>query len=533
MTSIMRTNSVLTDDVFRVQLLDGSIVRKTLPGLMASLVADEVLDLPGVRQHHSHLVHMFLSQLMSLVGENGDPVTEHDFREALLHLEPSTHAWQIIPERGEYAFLQPAFSAEISSAKSDLVDQFSPSPSDIDFIWFSNKHSLKREMQGQTEIDVWLWQLVATQSGACGNATGKYGSFRMNSGTSSRGYWAVYDRSWGMGMRICEDARMINEGLSQTSDLHGFAKKGGIALMWTIPWIENSNTSPPAMLRAQDLDIRVLEVTRRINLAVDGSGVIFAMRALTKNPRTALAKTGREAFKAGVCGDIWAPVLHDKNGEKTFTPNAGGLPYDQLARLACAIGRKDEVVYPAPASRRQVEDPVLIAVAIAAGQGKTEGLYRREITFGDGVNDNPFLDASTGETAQAMVLDAKAMIRAVRQAIAAYLNKPVKNVPETIDNRYSALTTQQIDDVFFENLGALHIKRDGATEEWIHTLYAIGQNTLEVLFESVPVSRMKRMKFITQAESAFYRSFWSTKEKQGFHQWKEAVLNLGKEKHHV
>lgn len=535
MSSIIRTNSVLTDDVFRVQLLDGSIVRKTLPGLMASLVADEVLDLPGVRQHHGHIVHMFLSQLMSFVFEEDDPVTEEDFLEALLQLELSASAWQIIPERGECGFLQPAFSAEVPNSKEELKKQFSPSPSDIDFIWFSNRHSLKREMQGQTEVDVWLWQLMATQSGACGNSTGKFGSFRMNAGTSSRGYWAVYDRSWGMGKRIREDARMINDQFAQASDLHGFAKKGGIKLMWTIPWIENigKGTSPSAMLPAHELDIRVLEVTRRINLSVDGSGVIFAMRAVTQNPRCAIAKKGHETFKAGVCGDIWTPVLHGKDGEKSFTPSGGGLPYDQLARLACAVGRKGEIVYPAPASRRQVEDPVLVAVAIVASQGKTEGLFRREITFGDGVTDNPFLDASTGETAQTMVLDAKAMIRAVRQAIAVYLNKPVKNVPENIDNRYGALATRKIDEVFFENLGALHIERDGATAEWIRALHTIGQETLEVLFESVPVSRMKRMKFITEAETAFYRSFWSTKEKQGFHQWKEAVLNLGKEKQHV
>jgi hypothetical protein len=531
MLDICTSNSVLTDAVFRIQMLDETIEVRSLPGVLSDLMADRVLDYPAIRHHHSHIIHMYFSQLMALVTEHSTPVTEDDFRDALLKLDARPETWQIFPKWGETGFMQPAFPDNIVCSKKFLKDNRCNSPSQIDFTWYSNRHIVKFENPGYSDIETWLWQLIALQTGAVGNGKGNYASFKINSGTSSRCYWSVYDRSWGVGRRVVEDARLINERLEETTSDFGFAKNEGATLMWTLPWAQSKDLVD-SMVYPHEIDARCLEVCRRINLCRDSSGVIYALKAGSLNPRSSMARTKTNLFRRGVCGDIWTPVISEKDEEKALSLDSRGLVYSQLAKYACGIGSQDVTITPAPATNRGVDDPVLVVTGIAGGQGKTEGIFHREITFGRGQGDNPFSLPNAGEVAEVMILDAQIMLKALRYGTAAFLDLPVKKLPAAIDARFAKIATSQVDGIFFEHLEALFDDEDIARIKWVSALHKIGETVLEEVFDALQVSRIKKMRRIIEAQSAYHKIFWSTSEKPGFSAIKDAVLQSAEGYHH-
>lgn len=493
--------NVIDHPVFRVRI-SGEVVLRSLPGLMSDLSNDLVDDIVAVRPHHAHNIHMALAQLASMTDlVTGDAA---QWREALLAIEPDLRAWQVFPKSGEYGFFQPALS-DLKSSKTKR------SPSDIDLLVLPRNHSVKYEPATGMDIDSWIWTLIALQTGAGYPGRGNYGGFRMNSGQASRSLWAVYDRAWGVGRRILEDAVMIRENRVATAKKFGFAVSSGIRLMWVAPW------DGKTMLRAAELDPSVLEICRRVNLQADDKGV-FAVVATSDSQRTWLANTKSEQFMRGACGDIWSPVLTDKDGSKCFSMGGRGLPYDLVAYHVIGLPfGANTAVQPAPATRRDVADPILIVAGVANGQGKTEGFYRREITFTAAGNAGAsfFDDPTLGETALQMIKDAKHLQSALRRALRTFIGTDVK---DPIGERFVGSTSNRIDQIFFDRLLAVHHGPEKARYEWINDLHAIGLDALETIFNQVPVRGLTKTRQVVLAERAFRLEFWYS-DKASFRQY--------------
>jgi len=486
---------VLTDPVYRVRT-DGEARRVSLPGLLSLLAEDNIEAIVGLRPHHAHSAHMFLAQLVSMLPI--DTGCENDWRNALLALEPDERAWQVFPETGEMGFLQPAFD---SNAKINT----SVSPSDIDLLVLSRNHAVKYEPACTSEIDVWLWTLAAVQTGGGFPGRGSYGTFRINSGLGSRSLWAIYDRSWGIGRRILEDARLIRNVKPEVTTDFGFAREGGLKLMWTAPW------DGVSMLRASDLDASVVEICRRINLATSAEGKITCKTATSDNPRTVLAKTGSEEFLRGNCGDIWSPILSDKIGSKAYSMDGRGLPYDIVAYHAIGMAFGGNIsVRAAPAVRRNPENPVLVIAGIANGQGKTEGFYQREVTFRAEPDEDAIFDGpSRGDVAQKMVDEAKFLQSCLRRAVAVYIGS---DVSDAIDERFVGAASSQIDQIFFEHLDAVYMSNGAEQGEWVRALHAVGKSVLNQAVDQIPVRAMTRARQSILAIDRFEFLFWNDKK---------------------
>ncbi|MEP3670347.1 MAG: hypothetical protein ABJN42_26860 [Roseibium sp.] len=504
--------SVLDDPIFRVLRVNGSQDRLTLPGLLLALSEDDVTSLIGVRAHQAHTVHMFLAQLVSLAGPDTDP-DEASWKTALLSVCPDLKAWQITPAPGEYGFMQPAIPDGVHLKKASLT------VSGIDLLQISNMHNVKLEASAPQEDDVWLWHLITLQTGGGFPGMTNYGAFRMNGGWSSRSLWAVYDRSWGLGRRVFEDARLILTDLDKGA-LYGFSPEG-LKLMWTASWEEGERLS------AGDLDYRVIEVCRRVQLERQPSGALMARVGNSKKPRTALAESTSPQFLRGVCGDIWAPIDTSKADlPKATSMVPAGTQYENIAKTV--IHGADTSINAPAAVLRSVPDPVLHVAGVANGQGKTGGLHRRQIDFGKMKKSGLGLSSPTlGSVASMMIEQAEVLMSTLRYAIAAYAGKNVNN---EVKNRYLDLAREAVDNAFFDYLPRA-AAAGGNYADWVSFLYRLGEAVLEDVFAGVPVKATQRMRLTSSATGAYHGMFWSEKRKgPTFEAYKEKIMNTGKGK---
>lgn len=502
--------SVLDDPVFRVILVDGQAERLTLPGLLAALAGDRVASLPGVRVHQAHTVHMFLAHLVSIAGpDNG--TEEGAWRAALLSVCDDPKAWQIIPADGEYGFMQPARPADVELKKCEY------SVSGIDYLPFLGKaHSIKPELSSDAEDDVWLWQLISLQTAAGFTGRNNYGCFRMNGGLSSRSLWAVYDRAWGMGRRIFEDATLILRSMPKANEDFGFSTEG-LKLMWLAPWPEQHRLS------ASQLDYRVIEICRRVNLSRDGNGNIFARTGNSEKPRTWLAeKNAGKLFLRGYCGDVWSPVdVKKPEAPKMVSMQNDGLLYDVVAMNV--FPGNASTIRPAPAVQRKVDDPLLVIAGIANGQGKTGGFHMREIPLPAGKESiTVFIGGEPSVTASAMVKEAAEVIRIIARSVQKFVGRTDKRPYE---DRYRNRMSAAIDDVFFEHFLRLLRKEPEAQFAWVWFLFHSGQALVKEIIEELPMREAHRLRTANEAYACFYGGFWS--EKSGniaFHIYKDSIM---------
>lgn len=503
-------NDLLRDPLIGVRMSGGVLRKVSMPELLDALSRDEVESLPGCRTHQDHSVRMFLSQLVSLATDEGMPSDPEGWRRALADLAPYPEAWHLVAADDKAAFMQPAAAGVIGKWNS------APSPSDIDVLVTARNHSAKNLHSGSHDDDVWLWALVTLQTGVGYSGPNLHGSFRMNSGTSSRVMMAVYDRSWGYGRRIFEDADLCSRTRHSAALRYGFAAEGGVKLMWTAPWVEGTQLS------SIDLDPRVIEVCRRIRMARSAAGHIVARYKPSVATRTDMAATKSEAFRGGVVGDIWAAIFRKEGKANSISLSAEGLGYDRICRFT--VTAEKHGIEPAPAVLRDVENAILTIAGIACGQGKTQGIHRREIAFGRSSSADLFRDPTVGETAGTMIADAKNVSSILSSALKAYAGE---KVAERSATHYRDMFNNAVDEVFFDHLERLH---QGGREErvaWVASLFQAGKAALEAAIQCIPVRTSKSWQLAEEARGAYFGGFFGAGLK-GFADMKADII---KEQH--
>ena len=359
--------NLLTDKLIRTD--SGGL---TLPETFAALCADCVRSFPGLRHHQAPAWHAFLVQLATLALETARSAEFPDdaagWRSVLRGLTPDwpeDEPWRLVTSTDRPAFLQPPVpGGDLGPFKRRVY-----SPDALDVLVTSKNHDLKAERITQAQADDWIFSLVSlqTQEGQMGR--GNYGIARMNGGYGSRPFLGIAPEG-GPGTRFRRDLHIL---LRPTNAPHAadWGARRQVRLVWLEPW------DGKQQLHVDELRFLCIEVCRRVRLAAEKDGRIFALLANSEGARI-LAKDLK-----GVTDDPWAPV---ETGVETklFTLTAEGFFWRKMRELLfpSSDGGSKRVYWRPLLARVQRDDGdkvEIVAAGLARGQGKTEGFHERRV----------------------------------------------------------------------------------------------------------------------------------------------------------
>ena len=359
-------NSLLRDPLITTRMDDGSVETLSLPGLYVALGEDRVTDFPALRPHQRHAWHAFLTQLAALALDRtvaeALPTSATQWEARLRTLtpdHPDDAPWSlIVDDPSEPAFMQCPAPAGLDEYRRQVH-----APDDLDLLVTAKNHDVKQTVATDNAPDDWVFALVDLQTMAGFLGAGNYGVARMNGGFSSRPCLGLAPATGGIGAHVLHDIRRMVAGRQDTlaESAPYFRPQGGTALVWLEPWDGKES------LDLRGLDPFFIEVCRRVRLA-EQDGEIVARTAPSKKPRIQ-AKAAN-----GVLGDFWTPI--DKKDNKALSVGASGFTYKRLCELLF-----DASTFRQPRAMRvdgSSDDRwVVVARAVANGQGKTDGYHER------------------------------------------------------------------------------------------------------------------------------------------------------------
>ncbi|MDZ7642279.1 MAG: hypothetical protein U5J62_09690 [Desulfurivibrio sp.] len=367
--------NLLTDPL--VQTAPGGFL--TLPGVFAALVRAEVDSFPALRPHQQPAWHMFLVQLAGLAlhgaGCRKIPDSEADWLVALRGLTPdflNDEPWRlVVDDWSQPAFLQPPVPAGV-----ELANHVS-TPDYLDLLITSRNHDLKRAVARHGQPQDWLFSLVSLQTMEGFGGRGNYGIARMNGGSSSRPLLGLAPLSSGVsgknfsprpGEWFYRDLSVLLESRAKVlADCGLFSEKGGIGLLWVVPWPEGHQ------LQVRELDLWFIEVCRRVRLRSEDDRW-SAMKGNSQKERIA-AKNCK-----GVLADPWAPS--HKSDNKSFTLGEGDFDYRRLSDLLFSGDWILPLLAQPSSFESGNETMALVAAALSRGNSKTDGFKMRILPIG-------------------------------------------------------------------------------------------------------------------------------------------------------
>lgn len=492
----------------------------SLPSLFAALQRDDVGDFPALRPHQRHVWHAFLVQVAALALLRGDlremPDDADVWRELLLRLtpnDPDGAAWSLVAPHARPAILQSPATTGVSEYKST-----SETPDALDMLVTSKNHDVKQRVIHQARPEHWLYALLSlqTQEGFLGY--GNYGVSRMNGGFASRPGFGVAVGG-GPAARVRRDVgRLLALRARMLEDYQHFPAKGGIALVWLVPW------DGAQQLEMSQLDPYYIEICRRVRLVAVG-------------PRLSAIATGSKKARidakalAGHTGDPWTPLIPDGGTRKALTADAGDFSYRRLVPLL--FPRRSDPKAPYPAMLQEISDTdpdaglSIVARVVVRGQGRTEGFFERRVLvskvtrrgFGrDAVSDEP------ARVAHELVKDVSDFSRTVLYPalMTVFTSSPSRGERARDDdtakdrvrralNRFDA----SVDATFFGDLDtelAMHesggnVAQHVARARWLATLRDRGRAVLETALASAPSAAMRRYRTSVRARRRFDLAF--------------------------
>ncbi|SFU70637.1 CRISPR system Cascade subunit CasA [Methylobacterium sp. 174MFSha1.1] len=359
---------LITSSIFSVRLAAGERRRVSLPEAYALLVADAVEAFTALRPHQAPAWHAFLVQLGALAlhhaGQDelpADAETWAALLRALAGADADTAFALVVEDWTKPAFMQPPAPSKAAAAEYKLSAE---TPDALDLLVTSKDHDVKAERMGSPEPEHWAYALVTLQTFEGVMGSGKYGIARMNGGYGSRPMLGVVPEG-GPGVSLQRDlVRLLAARDSMLADFAGLGTRRAVGLTWLEAW------DGAAPLAPEDLDPFFIEVCRRVRFVQRGERLV-AFGVGSKAARIAWPKDLK-----GRTGDPWAPV--DRQEGKVLSVTRDGFGYRRMAQLL------DPALYDRPPlARIDAQDAKrglsLRAVALARGQGKTEGFHRRAI----------------------------------------------------------------------------------------------------------------------------------------------------------
>ena len=343
----------------------------SLPGVLAALSGGQPLVFTNLRPHQQAAWHAFLVQLAYLALERADsatPPTEPAVWVSLLLAlaDGQANAWHLcVDDWQRPAFLQ----APCSPGRETDFKATAESAQALDLLVTSRNFDEKSEKVAglsPDRVDAWVYALVTLQGGAPFQGAGNYSSMRMNGGFSARPQFRLaFER--GSGPEFLRDVLALQAGAATFGgDELGIGSGRAIPLLWMAPWDDNA-------LPLADVHPLALEICRRVRLRRE-SGRLVLRRASSKGMRVAAKE------QLGAVQDPWIPLMAG-DPVKALTVQADGFSYRRLwallfDRSVCALSL---LAKPSAAERASGRPATLIAQVLVGGQGRTDGLLRREL----------------------------------------------------------------------------------------------------------------------------------------------------------
>lgn len=482
----------------------------SLPEAYAALFADEVEAFPALRPHQRHAWHALLCQLAALAciraGLSRPPADAEGWRAALQALTPDfpeDEPWLLVSSLDRPAFLQPVVGP---------VDGFKSlgAPDELDILVTSKNHDVKVARLARAEPDDWLFALVTLQTMEGFLGAGNYGVSRMNGGFSNRPGFSLAPFG-GVGAHVRRDTERLIDLRDKMLEDHSLFDEDGLALIWLTPWNGVTSLSP------KGLDPYYIEICRRVRLA-EVNGRIHACAGGSKAARIAFGKEAR-----GLTGDPWTPVEASDGETKALTIDARGFSYRRMSEILSGKGFIPSPLQ-TPASRSEKSNPmVLIARALARGQGKTEGLHERRIYA-----SRKIIALMADGRLEEIEIPAKSRIDQaglVRKALRFGLMMLFQNGPaefrptdpnsskraEPFLNRFEMEIDRDFFDALFEEVEAeSETEKLAIREAWLIELRRRALDLLTTAESGSPVSSIRRHRAMARAESAFQNSFYKS-----------------------
>jgi CRISPR system Cascade subunit CasA len=460
----------------------------TLPGLLAALARDEVVDFSRARAHQQHPWSMFLTQLAAIAMRRAKvdtlPTEEGSWRSMLLDLtsgEPEP--WCLIVEDlAKPAFFQPPVpEGELRkpSKKGKPGEQWDTleTPDDLDVLVTSKRHDVKSGLVAPDDIEAWIYALCCLQTTQGFPGRGYTRVARMKGGFGNRPRVGV-SPGLGFGQRFRRDVPIL---LQTWPDLvtRGF-RDAGIGLAWLPPWDGASS------LDISSLTPHFVEVCWRVRLERAERGI--CARSTTTSKRRCAPEVD-----TGDVGDPWIPT--SRVDGSILTPGSAGYHYKLLVELLFEQG------YEAAATqvlRGNDPDPVFFwASALVRGKGKTEGLHEMILPL-SGPARLSFLTKSTrdavGRRAEERVKQAESMRSQVLYPAWRLLDPAP---PDALNSR--------IDERFFASLFAtLKLSDEQARAVWEDELLTLAEAELEAAIERAPLPDARFYRATVAARRMFY-----------------------------
>lgn len=343
----------------------GRTLKSTLQEVCADLANDKVDDLPFLRPHQRHFWHATLCQIGAIVMVNAKitdpPKTPEGWLEIIQEFTreefPGDEPWNLVTsDITKPAFLQPPAT---TPAKAKEFSKTLETPDEMDLPVGSKHHDIRESNIRRATPELWLFALVARQTGGGYDGPKLYGVSRMNSGTGNRhGFSLAPSTRWGPHVirDLCVLAREYQDADAKS------------LLLWTRPWDGTMQEEIPI----QTLNPKALyvEISRRIRLERDPEGNLSGRYATSQGNRV------RAKESKGMTEDPWTITETDK----AVTVGAAGFGYRQVARFL----DPEKYTLPKLAKPGPTDDTKssmhLVARAVARGNGKTEG-YHEEAVF--------------------------------------------------------------------------------------------------------------------------------------------------------
>ncbi|MEX1366423.1 MAG: type I-E CRISPR-associated protein Cse1/CasA [Nannocystaceae bacterium] len=488
---------ILQQPVLTVRLDDhGVLQRATVCEVLAWLLDDRTLSFAALQPHQRHPWHAFLVQLAAIALERGDrttpPTEPNAWEELLLRLtDGAREPWCLVVDAlDQPALLQPPVPEKTLAP----LKNYARTPDALDILLTTRNFDIKGQRAAAGLAEHWLFALVARQTFEGFGGAGNYGVLRMNGGFGNRPCLA-FAPSARWSDRFRRDVAVWLEQRDTLIEEYGY-DPAGTALLWTLPWDGTEPLSP------RGLHPFFIEVCRRIRLQATEHGLLA---------RTGTSKKARVDAdeSAGDTGDIWTPVQASSKKDEGFaalTIASAGFSYRKLHELLFGDWKRP------PALRLRPSDgktPVLVAMALARGQGKTDGYHERWIPVPPRARrmlSEPDGQESLGVRSKLQLERAAEASRTVLKPALCTLLQGVGEL-NFRDSRVQPWLDRldvRIDDRFFVVLfDSASLDVDAARLQWDETLVQLLRETFEEALGEVPIPSVHRYRTIAGAEARF------------------------------
>lgn len=487
---------VLREPLLTVVLDDGATRQQaTLCEVLAWLSGDRTLSFAALQPHQRHPWHAFLVQLGAIAleraGQSVLPTEPEAWERLLLALtDGAREPWCLVVDAlDQPALLQPP----VPEGTIEVLKNRVATPDALDILLTTRNFDIKGERAVAGAPEHWLLALVTKQTFEGFGGAGNYGVLRMNGGFGNRPCVA-FARSVRWSDRFRRDVAVWLEQREGLVEHYGYDSTGP-ALLWMLPWDGKQSRSP------RGLHPFFIEVCRRIRLVPESHGLV-ACTGTSSKPRI------DNTDNTGDSGDVWTPIQasQKKEGSSALTVASAGFGYRKLHEILFGDWQAP------PALKLRPDDgvaPMVVAMALARGQGKTDGYHERWLPIPP--KARPFFARADGDDR----LGVRSKLQLERAAVASrtVLKPAVCTLLQGTgdldfrDDRAQPWIDRleaRIDDRFFTELfDAAPLDSDTARIRWDAILVEVLRQTFHEAAGEVSLPSARRYPIMAAAEARF------------------------------